>query len=379
MAATYDSRMVNGEQQWRLRTKISVLKGSSPFVWSPYLWLSLDNATNDEPLFRYMRDRSRIFPSNRPKIPEPPYGKEWFVSITPDHNWQEIRNYLESDINMVTPAANSKRKYKCKKDNVSETYKNSERRKEVPKFFIIDFLKDLADEIVDKKEIGKVWNGIEWESNGIEIVIAPPIALLGQFIESSTSASLPSVQIAPDKLSSSTALANYIESKDAGKMRKPFQELKPRRQAFVQNVIVDAVKGVWKEISPKNSLSELQACLANTELDFDNNSIAVIGIRNSYQIALKNNNKSLMEQILSMFCLNKEMTITKLSNLMGIVISYPIYRNASHHAQTHGPGAIVAAAVCHRNVELKYEIIEALVEYCIEQGTLKVMWNIIPS
>jgi hypothetical protein len=159
MAATYESRMVNGEQQWRLRTKISVINGISPFVWSPYLWPSLENATDDEPLFRYMRDRSRMFPSNRPKIPMPPHDKEWFVSITPDHNWQEIRNYLESDINMVTPAANFKSKYNSKKDNVCEKHKNSERRKNIPKFFIIEILKDLVDEILDKREIGVEWNG----------------------------------------------------------------------------------------------------------------------------------------------------------------------------------------------------------------------------
>jgi hypothetical protein len=129
----------------------------------PLFMAFIRKCTDDEPLFRYMRDRSRIFPSNRPKIPMPPHDKVWFVSITPDHNWQEIRNYLESDINMVTPAANFKRNYNSKQDNVCETYKNSERRKNVHKFFIIEILKDLVDEILDKREIG-----VEWNRMGIE-------------------------------------------------------------------------------------------------------------------------------------------------------------------------------------------------------------------
>jgi hypothetical protein len=354
MATVYESRTVGGNEEWRFRTKILVKDGKALHKYSPYLWSSKDSATRDEPLFRYLHDRFRISPVGRPKIPSPPHGDEWFVSILPNDSWQPIREYLLSLVNIVTPPSDSikKRKYQNRAGAIGASITKCYRKR-------------------DQKATGVL---VVQEESSIEMVVDTAASK----VTSSTSASLPSVQVAPDKLSSSTALANYIESKDAGKMRKTFGELKPRRQAFLQNVLVDAVKGIWKEFSHKNSLRELQECLVNTELDFDSNSLAVIGIRNSYQIALKNNNKCLMEQILSMFCLNKEMTITKLSNLMGLVISYSMYRNASHHAQTYGPGAIVVAAASHRNVELKYEIIEALVEYCIEQGTLKVMWNIIP-
>jgi hypothetical protein len=58
MAAIYQSRIWKGKEEWRSRTKIKVIKGISPLLISPYLWLSKKDATDDEPLFRFLKDSS---------------------------------------------------------------------------------------------------------------------------------------------------------------------------------------------------------------------------------------------------------------------------------------------------------------------------------
>mmetsp|Transcript_22718 Transcript_22718/g.21942 ORF Transcript_22718/g.21942 Transcript_22718/m.21942 type:complete len:147 (+) Transcript_22718:106-546(+) len=127
MAAIYNNRTWNGKEEWRFRTKIKVIKGSSPFRYTPYLWSSKKDATDDEPLFRFLKDKSRISPIYKPKIPNAPHNNEWFVTITPNNDWQSIRDYLQSQKGIVTPPATNKKRYLSTKNNVDETYKNKKR------------------------------------------------------------------------------------------------------------------------------------------------------------------------------------------------------------------------------------------------------------
>lgn len=351
MAAIYEMRIVDNGEQWRFRTKLKVIQGSSLYKYSPYLWSSKEDATYDEPLFRYLKDKSRISPIGKPKIPNPPQGNEWFVTIKPNDDWQEIRDYLESEKNMVTPSAIAKRKYSKTKDTFDETHKNIKRNKIV----------SSVEVVVDKT------------SNVMEIEITPPNALI---VASSSSSSIASGQLGLDRLSPSSAITKYLDGMDAGTMRKSFTNVKPRRQLFVQGVVVNAVKLIWKKMSPQNSLRELQTCLTNTDLDVNQNTLVVDCIKNTFENALKSKDKELMIQILSIFTYKKEITITKLSNILGFVISYGMFRSASHHAQNYGPGVVVENYICPRNEEKKINIIEEYVSYLIGQGNIKFMFNI---
>jgi hypothetical protein len=41
MAAIYNNRTWNGKEEWRFRTKIQVIKGTSQFRFTPYLQIQL--------------------------------------------------------------------------------------------------------------------------------------------------------------------------------------------------------------------------------------------------------------------------------------------------------------------------------------------------
>jgi hypothetical protein len=138
MAAKYCSRVVDGKEEWLLRTKYKTRNGS---IWgfTPHLWSTELDATNDEPLYRYYMDSSRKTHTGisiLPKIPTPPNGMEWFKTLKPDANWQCIRNYLESQRNIITPPVTTKRKYLHRKDSIENNKtkyrKRNKNKTEVP-------------------------------------------------------------------------------------------------------------------------------------------------------------------------------------------------------------------------------------------------------
>jgi hypothetical protein len=58
MTAKYDSRILNGNEVWRFRTKTKQRNEVFSFEFSRYLWLTQKDAINDEPLFRYYKNKS---------------------------------------------------------------------------------------------------------------------------------------------------------------------------------------------------------------------------------------------------------------------------------------------------------------------------------
>jgi hypothetical protein len=138
------------------------------------------------------------------------------VTITPNNDWQPIRDYLQSQKGMVTPPATNKKKRLSKKNNVDETYKRKKRNKRVPVVEVVS------------EELSNI------NTTPNEVLSIPASTISNEMdIESATS----------NKRSPSSWMIEYVESVKGTVMRnKIFTNLKRRRQIFVQGVMTEGIK-----------------------------------------------------------------------------------------------------------------------------------------
>jgi hypothetical protein len=362
MAPVYDSCTVDGQELWRFRTQIQVFQGKAPYKYSRYLWLTKEDATCDEPLFRYLKDRSRNSPAGKPKIPTPPDGNEWFVNIIPDVSWQPIRDYLEALKNVVTPPLGSiKRKYNQRASSVDASIHKYRSRKQIASGVPVVREEMSAEMVVDTTTSNALPTSANLSLDSAPMVIESNDILNGMVIESATS----------NKISPNSAMSTYLLSANAGTMRKNWNDLKHRRQIFIQAVMTEGIKEMWRQLAPGHSISELVEVLSGSDIDTSHDKVVTKALRYAYANSIDTKNKELQVQLLSIFASEKDMNRKKLADLFGVTdIAYKSFRNADFHARNHGAGEVVEEVVHERNVENKIEIRKLFVDYLIDQGIM---------
>lgn len=292
----------------------------------PYLWHSEEEAKNDVELYKYLKKDPRVRKkNNEPDIPENVLDKTWFENVKPDDSWNIIRDFLNpNDIPTIAVVTIKKRKYE-----------------------------KISNQVHYRSELNKKYNYVT-------------TALFPKLIEDNI---LVQAEIR-NQITTSSAIANILDNAGVGPMRKAFTAVAPRRQQLIKETMVKTFKEIWFQIAPNQSMEQFFACISNTFLDINHDTFIVECMKTAYANASVNNDRELQIQYLSLFTNRKEVTITKLSAILGVSIPYKMFRNASYHAKNYGPGKIIEKSFSPRNVEKKIEIIEMFVDYLIKQGII---------
>jgi hypothetical protein len=141
----------------------------------------------------------------------------------------------------------------------------------------------------------------------MEIVIAPPVTLLGQFIASVITMSTEMVvdNETSNVISPSSAITKCFL---AGPMRKYFDDLKPRSLKNYQWLITQGITELWAHLAPNRSISDLIKCLDGIVLDSCHDKLVVNCMRSAYANAVDKKDKELQLQFLSVFSIQQKMT-----------------------------------------------------------------------
>lgn len=110
--------------RWTFRVNTPTRNGAECKML-PFLWDSEENATKDIPLYLWYKRDSRKREDNEPALSSVS-KKKWFIDIKPDKEWDPIREYLSSTLNMAT-ITKPKRKYN-KVTALDYTYESTKRR-----------------------------------------------------------------------------------------------------------------------------------------------------------------------------------------------------------------------------------------------------------